>query len=141
MIVTQQKRLEVADGDMPPQGSHSPALSGGVTRAAWCWVLPIHQRSQRITAHQLARREVVLHKLRHRLLCHSGDLLHGDFGKPHSGNTTFVRCSQIDCSEPLGQGEVGAVKQRPSRERGLVITLGAFVTVARGDGIAMIMST
>lgn len=33
------------------------------------------------------------------------------------------------------------MKQRPSRERSLVMTLGAFVTVARGDGIAMIMST
>lgn len=71
-----------------------------------------------------------------------GDPRYADlFGKPHSGNTTLVRCSQINCPEPLGQGEVGGMKQRPSRERRLVMTLGAFVTVARGDGIATIMST
>ncbi len=33
------------------------------------------------------------------------------------------------------------MKQRPGRERGLVMILGAFVTMARGDGIAIIMST
>jgi len=34
------------------------------------------------------------------------------FEKPHSGNTILVRCSKINCPEPLGQGEFGGMKQR-----------------------------
>lgn len=69
-----------------------------------------------------------------------GDLGYADlFGQPHGGNTALVRGDQVDRPEPLGQGEVGGVKQRPRCERGLVMTLGAFVTVTRGDGIAMVM--
>jgi len=55
------------------------------------------------------------------------------FGKPQSGNTTLARYSNINCSEPLFQEEVGGMKQRSSRVRSLLMTLGAFVIVARGD--------
>lgn len=61
------------------------------------------------------------------------------FGETHGRNAALVRGSQVDRPEPLGQGQIGGVKQRSRRERGLVMALGAFAGMARGDDIAMIM--
>ncbi len=191
MIGSEQKRLEVADGDMHP----TQPLSGfvrRVTRAAWCWVLPIYanEASASLRTSWPSGR---WHKFHHRFLSHSGDLLHGDitgtltpvFNRHQhrisfsatpplsTASTTYQSIVNLDqilqavealsrcpmamrilrsirlaviqdrsiclgsriaeipplsdaaryCPEPLGQGAVGGMKQRPDRERGLVMTL------------------
>lgn len=69
-----------------------------------------------------------------------GEPGHADsFGKTHGGNPALVRGRQVNCPEPLGQGQVGGMKQRARRERGLVMASGAIAGMARADGVAMIM--
>ncbi len=61
--------------------------------------------------------------------------------QPHGGNAAFIRGRQVDRPEPLGQGQVGGMKQRARRQRGLSVALATFPGVARGNGITMIVST
>ena len=61
------------------------------------------------------------------------------FGKAYGRNATLVRGGQVNRPEPFNQRQIGGVKQRPRRKRGLVMALGALVGMARADDIAMIM--
>lgn len=58
-----------------------------------------------------------------------------------SGNTSFVRCAQIDSPEPEGQRQTGMVHDGSSSNRGLVPAGAALVGVAALDGIVFHATT
>lgn len=60
------------------------------------------------------------------------------FGMTCGRNATLVQRRQVNRPEPFSQWLIGGVKQRPRRNRGLVMALGTLAGMARADDIAMI---
>src|SRR5210317_1569283 len=62
------------------------------------------------------------------------------FGKTGSGDTSFIRSSEIDSPEPLHKWYIGRVKQGAGSNIGLMVTLTTFINSAFGHVIGLLMS-
>lgn len=78
MIGSQQKRLEIADGNIHPRQPFARLVGRRRPSGMVLGLATLHQKGQRIAAHQLTGRKMTVNKQRHRFPVDGRDLLHGD---------------------------------------------------------------